>query len=316
MFLSSKKGVKKLFDVLGIGCNSIDLLCLLDGSPVEDEKIEVPSIEMQGGGNVGTALVAVSRLGGKAGYYWAVGDDEYKDRVLSEFNEYGVDTRFVTVKKGKNPIAVILINRQASTRTIFYTKNDITVLSPEELEESVLKAGKILLIDFFHPKTSLAVSRIAKREGISVVVDAEKVVGCSEEIMDNSDYVISSKSFAQEFCGSDEGVEDRKLLDMFVQKIRAPFVCITLGKKGVLAFEREKKNVFTQRAFPVEVVDTTGAGDVFHGAFAFFIAKGYSVRESVRYSSACAALKCRELGGRKGIPRMDEVMDLVRKFDV
>ncbi len=305
-----------MFDVLGVGCNSIDFLCLLDGPQVEDEKIEVPRIEMQGGGNVGTALVAVSRLGGKAGYYWTVGDDEYRQRIIAEFSEYGVDTRFVTVREGKNPIAVVLINRQTSTRTIFYTKRDITILSPGDLDESILKQGDILLIDFYHPETSLAVSRIAKRNDIPVVVDAEKVVECSGEIMDNSEYVIASRSFAWEFCGSDEDVEDRMLIEIFAQKIRAPFVCITLGEHGALFFEREEKRVFSQKAFPVEVVDTTGAGDVFHGAFSFFIAKGYSVREAVKYSAACAALKCRHLGGRRGIPGMDEVMDLVRKADV
>jgi len=303
-----------LFDVLGIGCNSIDFLCLLDGPPVEDEKIEVPRIEMQGGGNVGTALVAVSRLGGKAGYYWTVGDDEYGQRILAEFNEYGVDTRFVEVRQGKNPISVILINRQTSTRTIFYTKQDITVLSP--VDESILKKGDILLIDFYHPETSLAASRIAKRNGISVVVDAEKVVECSGEIMDNSGYVIASRGFARDFCGVKEDTEDRNLLEMLAQKVRTPFVCITMGKRGALAFEREEKRIFSQKAFPIEVVDTTGAGDVFHGAFSFFIAKGYSVQEAVKFSAACAALKCRELGGRKGIPGMNEVIDLVRKSDV
>ncbi len=306
----------QLFDVLGIGCNSIDFLCLLNGPPVEDEKNEVPRIEMQGGGNVGTALAAVSRLGGKAGYYWVVGDDEYKQRILAEFSEYAVDTRFVKVREGKNPIAMILINRRTSTRTIFYTKKDIVVLTPGELEESILKTGTVLLIDFYHPQTSLAVSRIAKRNKIPVVVDAEKVASCSGEIMDNSDYVISSKSFAQEFCGGHEFTEDRNLLEKFAQKIRSPFVCVTLGKNGVLAFERKEKRVFAQRPFPVEVVDTTGAGDVFHGAFSFFIAKGYSVREAVAYSAACAALKCRELGGRKGIPFINEVMETVRKVDI
>ena len=139
-----------MFDVLGIGCNSIDLLCLLDNAPVEDEKIEVSRIEMQGGGNVGTALVAVSRLGGKAGYYWAVGDDEYRQRILAEFEDYGVDTGFVKVKRGKNPISVILINKKKSTRTIFYTKRDISVLLPGELNEPILKNGRVILIDFYH----------------------------------------------------------------------------------------------------------------------------------------------------------------------
>lgn len=301
-----------MFDVLGIGCNSIDFLCLLDGPPVEDEKIEVSRIEMQGGGNIGTALVAVSKLGGKAGYYWAVGDDEYRERILSEFAKYGVDTGFVEITGGKNPIAVILVNRQTSTRTIFYTKRDIAVLSPEQLEESIVTKGRVLLIDFYHPETSLAVSRLAAKNGIPVVLDAEKVVECADEVMKNSNYVIASRGFASEFCGTRSDVENGKLLEIFAKNTSCAVVCITFGKNGAQAYVREDKEVIRQNAFPIDVLDTTGAGDVFHGAFSFCIAKGYSIRESLKVSAACAALKCRALGGRRGVPGMEEVKALIR----
>jgi len=307
------KRSEKLFDVLGIGCTAVDYLCLMDTYPVEDEKLEVDLIEMQGGGNVGTALVAVSRLGGTAAYYGVVGNDENKEKIIEGLKRDGVDTAQVTVKDGNNPRALILINRTKSTRTIVYSKRNVPLFGPGDINRESIRSAKVLLVDFFYVESSLAASEAAKRYGIPVVVDAERFTTLSSAVMRNATHIIASQGFAREFTGCSEHTDTEEVLKKFSLMTENSFICITLGKNGSLSLDRESGTIFSQKAYEVNVVDTTGAGDVFHGAFSFFLSRGYTPGQAVRYASACSALKCREVGGRKGIPTMKELMEFLKE---
>lgn len=303
-----------LYDVVGVGCHAVDLLCMMDRYPVEDEKIEVDSIEMQGGGNIATALVAVTRLGGKAAFQGVVGDDQYRDRIVSDLMKEGVDTGCLKVKAGNNPLAFIIINKSSSTRTIIYTRKNVPYFYPEDIRTDIIRLGKVILIDFYYPEASLRASEIARGAGIPVVVDAERRCELSCEIMNNATHIIASRGFAEWFTGYGAEVGPGDVLMKFYDMVKSPFVCITLGSEGAIGYEGNTGKIFHQKAFRVDVVDTTGAGDVFHGAFAFFLARGYSFREALRYSSACAAIKCRSVGGRRGIPSLDEVKSFVLDY--
>lgn len=305
----------EMYDVVGVGCHAVDLLCMMDHYPVEDEKNETDCIEMQGGGNVATALVAVARLGGRAAYHGVVGDDQYRERIFSDLRKDGVDTRYLKVKEGSNPLAFIIINKTASTRTIVYTKRNVPGFVAEEVDPGFIGLGKVLLIDFYYPEASLRASGIARDFGTPVVIDAERPCHLARDIMKNGTHIIASRGFAREFTGIDEKAGIRDILMKFAEIIESPFVCITLGADGAIGYDSTTGRVFSQKAFAVDVVDTTGAGDVFHGAFAYLLAKSYTLQDAVRYSSACAALKCRSVGGRKGIPSLDEVENLLKHLD-
>jgi sulfofructose kinase len=301
-----------LFDVSGIGAYCLDYLSVVESYPSEDEKMEVNHIEIQGGGNVATALVAVGRLGGKVCYQGIIGNDENTNSILNGLKRENVDISHIIVEEGKNPFSFIIINTKNNSRTILYTKSEVPLFKEENIDVGVIQDSKVLLLDFYHEEASLAASRVAHGKNIPVVIDAESIKPLSSEIMKNATHIVASKSFALEFTGRSSNSVMEEVLKRLSEKVSCPFVCITLGEQGAIGLESQTGRTYFQEAFPVEVVDTTGAGDVFHGAFSFFLSRDYSMDAILRYASGCAALACREIGGRKGIPTMNELMEFLK----
>ncbi len=305
-----------MYDVVGIGASALDNLSVVDGYPIEDERTEVEEFTWQGGGNVATALVAVARLGGKACYHGFIGDDENTGTVLEGFKSEGVDVRHIKIKKGRNPYAFIMINKRNSSRTILYSRKDVPVFRGEDVDSHVIRNTKVVLIDTYYDEASFRASEIAKERGISVVIDAEWVTPHCQEMMNNATHVIASKSFSLEFTGRTSNSDNERILKEIAEKTACPFICITLGERGSIAFARKNGEVYRQKAFKVDVSDTTGAGDVFHGAFSYFLTRGYGIVEIMRYSSACAAMACREVGGRRGIPTLPELLAFIEASNI
>jgi len=301
-----------MYDVMGIGCHAIDYLCMLDSYPEEDTKIKSDSIEVQGGGNIATALVAVARLGGDAFYHGIVADDAHRERIISGLARDGVETSFISVREGKCPFAFIIINRSNSSRTILYSLKDAPRFLPEDINRELFGRCRVLLVDFYFPEASLEAVRIASRLNLPVVMDAEKPCPLADRIMSYGTHIISSLGFARSYtgCGPDASPDD--MLSTFAGLQPAPFISITLGEKGVICFDREGGRILRQDAYRIDAVDTTGAGDVFHGAYAFFLARGFPVEECLRLSSACSAMKCRSVGGRVGIPKIEELYGFLK----
>ena len=273
-------------EVLGIGSFAIDFLCVTDGYPQEDEKMEVDTFEIQGGGNIATACVAAGRLGGNVCYHGAVGSDDNTKRILEELRQEKIDTDHIEIKKGKNPAAFVIINRKSSTRTIVYSKKQVPSFGFEDVDTGIIRDSRVLLIDFYYEKASLRASQEAKKLGVPVVLDAERITPLTDEILRNTSHVIASKSFAQEYTRSPREMDMEKVLDKFLKKTVCPFVFITLGSDGVIGFDRENNKKYSQDAFEIDVFDTTGAGDVFHGVFSLFLSRNYPIEEILKYSSA------------------------------
>jgi ribokinase len=315
-----------MVDVLGVGCHSIDTLCLMDRFPAEDTKMEVESIETQGGGNVATALVAAARLGGSAAFCAAVGDDEFRDDVLGALQDEGINTGGMVVREGKNPRAFIMINRENESRTIVYSRKNVPVYLPRDLEKEMFETARVLLIDFYYPQTSVEAARLAREKGIPVVLDAESVPPLAGEVLKNTTHLIASLVFARKYTGMDvetsgrpagaaapeSGLRQyRPLVEALAEKTGVSFTCITLGRLGSLALDRDAGYI-EQPGFEVPTVDTTGAGDVFHGVFSYALARGKPEAEGMMLGSACAAMKCGSLGGREGIPTLGEVTEFLK----
>jgi ribokinase len=297
-----------MFDVCGIGSSVLDYLCEVDHYPAENEKIVIERFGSQGGGLIGTALVAVARLGGKACYHGKLANDEKASQILESMKSEGVDVSHTISENGINPFVVVVINKKTGSRTILYTQPTSLTMQESQVDESLIANSKVLLIDFFHPQASLAAVGIASKRGIPVVVDAEKVTPLSLEIARRATHVIASKDFAFQITGRSRDSEVSEVLEQLAAKIPCPFLGITLGADGAIGIERPSRKEYFQRAYEVEVVDTTGAGDVFHGAFAFFLSQGFPISKALSYSAACAAMKCREHGGRQGIPTMNDLI--------
>lgn len=262
---------------------------------------------MQGGGLAGTAAVAVARLGGRVAIFSRIGDDFFGERIFRGFEGEGVDTTWLMQVPGaRSHFAICVVDGATGRRTIFYDYGSKGTFGPDEIDWDALLDCRCLMSDSHHGEVSLIAVRRAREADIPVVLDLEREKPLSAELLAAASHPVLPRRYALEATGCDT-VEQagRELLS------RGPeAVVITLGPDGATGFRGDE--VIHQPAIPVEpIVDTTGAGDVFHGAFAYGLALGYDLRENLRFSAAVAALKCRQLGGRAGIPTMDEVRELI-----
>jgi sulfofructose kinase len=307
--------LEKTFDVLGVGAYCIDYLCTVSRFPAEDEKLEADDIDVQGGGNIATACVAVARLGGNACYHGTVGKDDITEQILGDLMNEGVNIENVNIEEGRNPLSLVVVNPVNGSRTIIYRKKGMPSFGADGVDPDLVRASKVLLVDFYHTEASLAASKIACEAGIPVVVDAEKESPLGEEILRYATDVVANELFALQAVGECFLADKRALVERFAKKIGCPRVIVTLGEKGAICSTSGGREIVEQEAFRVTVTDTTGAGDVFHGAYSLFLARGYPVDKILYLASACAAVKCREIGGRRGIPYRDELNRFLEEYE-
>lgn len=294
------------YDVVGVGYCAVDYLGIVPRYPDMDEKMPLTEFVRQGGGITATAMAAVARLGGKARYIGKVGDDDFGRFIISELDKEGVDTTRVVIEPGaESQFSFVVVDQVTGNRTIFWTSSGIVFDASEIRGEDIL-AGKVLHVDAHHPSAAIQAATWASEAGMPIVMDAGTMRPGSEELARLSTVLIPSTLFARQFTGEDDPEKAaRKMFDS--TKL---ITGVTLGERGCVYVTKD--GVFHQPAFPVEVVDTTGAGDVFHGALSFGVSRGWQAREIVEFASAVAALKCTKLGGRTGIPTYDQTIEFLK----
>lgn len=258
----------------------------------------------QGGGPAATAAVAIARLGGKVTLLAAVGDDPRGRRILQELEQEGVDvSRCIQHPGTTSPLSMVVVDRPAATRTIFYYPGS-SKLDPEQVDPDLVRKAGALLLDAHRVEAACAVATVAREAGVPVLFDAgePKPENC---LMALADYPIPPLAAALQATGESDPARAAQAL------LRPPAraVVVTMGAEGYLVATPE--GVWRESAFPVQAVDTTGAGDAFHGGLALGIAWGHPVREAARFAAAVAALKCRKPGGRSGLPTIEEVRSLL-----
>ena len=299
------------FDVVGVGCCAVDTLAIYEGPIEEDQKAQVHGTTRQGGGLVATGLVAVARLGGTARYVGKIGDDDHAQFIIREFKREGVDTNCVRIVPRMSAIRTIgVINPAKGFRTLFYCLDDAPIVEPDEMDRDEVLAGKIIFVDGFQLKAAIQAARWGREAGRLVLMDAERTEPDNDEMAALSTHVVASLRFAQSRVGGCEAPEAaRRLFKKLAAQDAGKVVGVTAGSNGSYFVSREGE--FHQPAFQVPIVDTTGCGDVFHGAFAYGLAKGMELRKIAEFASAVAALKCRKLGGRAGIPSLAETQEFL-----
>ena len=296
----------KPFEVVGMGLNSVDFLCVVPGFPNLNSKMEMLRFSKQGGGQVATAIVALSRWGVKTKYIGKVGEDELGHFSLNSILQEGVDVSSVTIEPNTtNQFAMIIVDGSSGERTILWNRDVRLMYRKEEFRKEDVCSGKIFHLDGHDIHAAIQCARWAKEEGIPIVVDLDKVEPFTSELIKEIDFVITSSGFPMLFTG----ISDQKKALLELQKHTSGFLCTTLGHEGCVALVNgEFLNV---KAFKVNPIDTTGAGDVFHGGFIYGLLQNWEVGEILRFANAVAALKCQDLGGRKGIPTLDEVQRFI-----
>lgn len=290
------------FDVVGMGLNSVDFLTLVPEFPTLNSKMRIQRFSRQGGGQVATAMVALARWGVKTKYIGKVGSDELGVFSLDSIRQEGVNVSSVTIEPGTtNQFAIILVDGISGERTILWDRDEKLMYRPGELKREEVCSGKILHLDGHDIEAALQSARWAKEEKIPTVIDIDKVEPLTGELIKEIDFVITSSRFPSLYTGISN--PEKALFEL--QKHTKGFLCATLGDQGAMALVDGE--LIYSRGFSIKAVDTTGAGDVFHAGFIYGLLQNWEVEEILRFANAVGALKCRDLGGRKGIPSLDEV---------
>jgi ribokinase len=291
--------------VTGIGQCSWDYFGVVDSFPSVDTKVEMHDWQEQGGGPVATALVALARLGVSCGFCGIVGDDMQGGLIRESLTKEGIDTKGLLARSGaSSQLAFIAVERRTGKRTIFWKRPSGKPLQMEELGVSLLDGTDFLHLDGLMYDVSLHAALEARKRGIPVMVDAGRMRPGMLELARNCDYVVASEQFAVDIDPGWEGA-----MESFMPRLRRlglGILTITLGERGSVTFLDGE--IIRIPAFEVETIDTTGAGDVFHGGYIFGLLMGWGIENTIRFASAFAALKCMKVGGRAGIPDLGDTM--------
>jgi sulfofructose kinase len=291
-------------DVLCVGHASFDLTMTVARHPGPDEKCSATGLVQGGGGPAANAAVAVARLGGRAAFAGYLGEDVYGCEHLTELQREGVRTDLVMRGTYPTPLSFILV-KLTGQRTVVNARLGTPFLELDQIDFAGC-SPQVILVDGHEPLISSPLAESSRNHGIITVLDAGSVRQGTLELMPLVDYLIASERFAQDFTG------EQDLERAFgVLKQQAPSVVVTLGERGLRWSRCGEEGSLP--AFSIEAVDTTGAGDTFHGAFALEIARGASFASALVFASAAAALSCRSLGARVGIPMRHEVQGFLSR---
>lgn len=282
-------------DVLCVGHASYDLVFSVPHHPTEDEKIFADGFTGCGGGPAANAAVAVSRLGFKSAFAGYLGKDPFGERHHQELIENRVDTRLTVRGQSPTPISAVLVKPDGKRALINY-KIDTKPLPAENMDFSGIKT-KTVLFDGHEPFLSLALAVRLCRENIPTVLDAGSLHEGTKALMGQVDYLVCSEKFAGQVAGNVE-----QALNALIEI--SPAVVITLSEKGLIW--RKGVEQGEMPAFAVTDIDSTGAGDAFHGAFAAAVSSGMDWLDILRYASAAGALCCTKMGARPGLPSKEE----------
>jgi ribokinase len=295
------------FAVVGLGQCAYDILGRVDAYPAVDAKAELEEVLFQGGGPAATALVTLARMDIATAFFGRVGDDDFGARIRSGLLAEGVDCGNLLTDPGRtSQFAFIAVEHGSGRRNIFWTRGSARPLSLSEIDPTPIRSCRVLLLDGLQQNASLAAAHIAREAGVTTVLDGGTFRSGTADLLPLIDHLVVSEKFALQACG---GNEPRRALEKLLSH-GARAVTVTVGARGSHTLSREGEE-FHQRAFPVDAVDTTGCGDVFHGGYIYGLLQGWELRRTVRFAAACAALKTRVLGGRTSIPTLSEVEDFL-----
>jgi len=293
------------FDVVTLGLNSIDYVALVAGFPGRNSKQRLDEFARRPGGQMATAAAVCARLGWRASYIGSFGDDDLAEIGRASLTDEGVDVSAAwNVPGATSQFAVVIVDRTSGERTVLWNRHPGLKIGTAQVSRDAVTSGRMLLVDCHETAAATQAARFARQAGIPTVVDVEKVRDGIHELLSNIDAIIAAQPFPAALTGyADQG----RALAAMASEYNAPLVAVTLGEEGSLALCGGRE--FRTPAFPVECVDSTGAGDAFHGGFvaACLRADAGDVESIMAYANAVAALNCRGLGARGGMPYAGEV---------
>lgn len=299
------------FDVVGVGLNATDTLLLLPKFPAYAGKVPFTEEILSPGGQVASAMVACAKLGLRVKYIGTIGDDERGRIQIESLQGQGINLDHVQIRKGcPNQSAYILIDHMTGERTVLWRRPDCLKLDPSEITTEQIATSRLLHIDGHDTSSVARAAQIARKHKIPVTVDVDTIYPGFDKVLPNVDYLISSS----EFPGAWTGEQDHfKALELIQKQYGMKVAAMTLGADGALALV-DGRFIYSP-AFVVNCVDTTGAGDIFHGAFCYAVLEGWNISDSLTFSNAMAALNCTAIGARGGIAALQQARSVMERVE-
>jgi len=293
---------RERFQVYGLGQCCLDYIGKVDRYPPPDVKCEFRDMVIQGGGPVATALVALARWGVSCAFAGVIGDDQFGTIIKATLEDEEVDTAGLLVRKeSESQFAFILAEPGVGRRTIFWRRPTGPPPSPRELDYNTILKAEVFHTDGLFTEASLAAAKAAKEAGVKVVVDGGSYREGMLDLARLSDYFLASEAFSIGLVGDGEPLDACQKLAELGPRV----VGITLGPQGYVALVDDR--IIKKPAYRVDSVDTTGCGDVFHAGFTYGLIKGWKVDKCLDFGAWAAARVSLELGGRAGIPPLEEI---------
>jgi sulfofructose kinase len=299
------------FDVVGLGQNSVDLLAVVDGFPLSNTKHRLERFLRLPGGQVATAMVCCARLGWRARYVGRFGSDELGELGINSLRKEGVDVSAAKVIAARARLAIVLVDGRTGDRTVLWDRDPALELKPGETAPDVWASGRALQVDCEDIPAATEAARLARQYGALTLIDVEAVLPGVPALLQHIDVIVASEGFPEALTGQ---YGTGAALAAMAREYAPAVACVTLGNAGSLAICQGHE--IRTPAFEVQVADSTGAGDAFRGGFLCgYLAAGAEadVAGVLTYATAVAALNCRSLGARDGLPTAADVEQFLRR---
>ena len=298
----------KQWDVLGVGCNSVDRVYRLPASPRPDSptaKLRISSHAIMCGGQMATAMAACAGLGLKTAYFGCVGHDHDGRLIRSELEQRGVDVSHVLTRECANRFAVITVDETSGERIVLWDRDERLNLRAREFDPALIASARILHVDDEDQEAAIAAATVARSAGVPCASDIDRITDRTKDLI----AAVSIPIFAQHVLPAMTGESDIERGLRAMRQWNDGMLCVTLGPSGAMLLQGDE--LVIEPAFPVKAVDTTGAGDVFRAAFIYALLNEYPLRKMVRFANAAAAVSCTRAGAMASVPAMLEVEQFV-----
>ena len=295
--------------IVGIGACVMDTLINVPYYPKEDTKLRATSSKPAGGGPVATGIVAAQKLGEDTAYIGVLSDDNGGNFLKKDFEKYGVNTDLINIISGyRSFTSVIWLSADTTSRTCVFDKGDLPPLKLDDKQVAAIKSAQLLMVDGNEMDAAVEAAKIARENGVKVLYDCGGLYEGVARLLAHTDIMIPSEEFALGHTGCTTAEDAaKKLYELYNPEV----IVITQGKRGGILFDG--KNIISYPIYPAEVVDSNGSGDVFHGAFAAAVIKGYDYEKCCHFSSAVSGLKCTGIGARESVPNFETVKKYMKE---
>lgn len=296
-----------MFDVVGVGANSVDQVLIVAGKTstlMSSGKMRIAERHFFCGGQAATTVSACAALGLRSRYLGRFGSDDYGRMLRAELQRRGVDVRHALDGDAPNADAIIVVDADGR-RTVLWDHNEALRFEPDHLHPGILTA-RIVHIDDVDRSAALRACQVAREAHIPVTSDIEQVNDGTEELISSVTYAILERNVPAKLTGEND--PERALRKL--RRLNPHVLCMTMGEQGAVALEGDRFHVAP--AIRIKMVDDTGAGDVFRAGFIYALLQGWPVPEILRFANAAAAVSCTRLGAIPSVPSLEEVRDVLK----